>query len=164
MITTARLVLRPLRRDDTEAIHEALGDAEVLRYWSTPPHRSIDETQRWMEASVLGVETRGAIELAVEHAGAVIGRVGFWRPEEIGFFFVRRFWGQGFAREAVRASIDFAFASKTWEEIRADVDPRNLPSLRVLENLGFRQVGRAERTYFIDTEWADSVYLRLARP
>jgi RimJ/RimL family protein N-acetyltransferase len=136
-----------------------MGDAEVMRYWSTPPHGTLDETARWVEANL----SHGGIELAVEDAGAVVGRVGFWKPEEIGFFFVRRAWGKGFAREAIGASVAFAFASTAWAEIRADVDPRNAGSLRVLEGLGFRRVGHAERTYCIAGEWADSVYLRLPR-
>jgi RimJ/RimL family protein N-acetyltransferase len=159
MIRTARLVLRPLRLDDARAVHEALGDAEVMRYWSTPPHRTFEETERWVQASL-----DGSIQLAVDLDGSFIGRVGFWRSEEIGFFFVRRAWGRGFAREALSASVAHAFRVTSWQEIRADVDPRNDASLRVLERVGFRRTGTAERTYCIAGAWSDSVYLHLRRP
>jgi len=44
---------------------------------------------------------------------------------------------------------------------RADVDPRNARSLKLLKNLGFRETGTAKRTYQIGDEWTDSVYLEL---
>jgi ribosomal-protein-alanine N-acetyltransferase len=163
MLRTERLSLRPLRRDDAEALHRAFGDPEVMRYWSTLAHATLDRTRRWVDAAVLGAEQGGAIELAVVHGEETIGRVGFWRQEEIGFLFVRSAWGQGFAREAVGAGIEHAFAVKDWSEIRADVDPRNAGSLRLLERLGFERTGEAKRTYCIDGVWVDSVYLRLPR-
>jgi RimJ/RimL family protein N-acetyltransferase len=46
----------------------------------------------------------------------------------------------------------------------ADVDPRNVASLRVLDRLGFKETGRAERTFLLGDEWCDSVYLALQRP
>jgi [ribosomal protein S5]-alanine N-acetyltransferase len=45
--------------------------------------------------------------------------------------------------------------------IDADVDPRNKASLRLLQGLGFDEVGRASRTWNIGGEWCGSVYLRL---
>ena len=44
------------------------------------------------------------------------------------------------------------------------IDPNNLRSIALLQRLGFRQSGRAERTWCIGGEWADSVYFELARP
>ena len=46
--------------------------------------------------------------------------------------------------------------------LRADVDPRNEPSLRLLTLHGFVETGRAARTWHIAGEWCDSVYLELA--
>jgi ribosomal-protein-alanine N-acetyltransferase len=134
-----------------------------MRYWSTPPHGALEEAERWVAISVEAAERGSAIELAVEHEGALIGRVGFWRPEEIGFLFFRRAWGHGFGREAVARAASHAFEVTTWPEIRADVDPRNVASLRLLERVGFRETGRAEKTYLVGGEWAESVYLRLGR-
>ncbi len=45
--------------------------------------------------------------------------------------------------------------------IKADVDPRNVLSLRLLRKLGFVETGLAERTLLIGDEWVDSVYLEL---
>lgn len=50
------------------------------------------------------------------------------------------------------------------ERVKADVDPRNVGSLRVLEKLGFKEIGRAERTFETHLGWCDSVYLAVENP
>jgi RimJ/RimL family protein N-acetyltransferase len=45
--------------------------------------------------------------------------------------------------------------------LTADVDPRNQPSLRLLERFGFVVTGAASRTWLVGDEWCDSVYLEL---
>jgi RimJ/RimL family protein N-acetyltransferase len=45
--------------------------------------------------------------------------------------------------------------------VRADVDPGNAGSLKLLERLGFKRTGTAERTFKIGEMWVDSVYLEL---
>ena len=100
-------------------------------------------------------------DFIVEHRGRLIGKAGCWRLPEIGFIFVPAAWGQGFAFEALSAVIGRVFARFPIPALRADVDPRNGASLRLLGRLGFREVARAERTWKIGDEWCDSVYLEL---
>ncbi len=94
----------------------------------------------------------------------MIGKAGLWNRNELGFLFSPTVWGKGYAREALQAVIDRAFRDRGHEEIRAEADPRNERCLRLLTHLGFRETGRAERTYHIGGEWSDSVYLSLAKP
>lgn len=162
--TTSRLVLRPLVLADALALHEGFSDPDTMRYWSRPPHTTFAETEAWVRASVEAGEAGRSIELAADHQGRFIGRVGFWQGNEVGFLFLRTTWGKGLAREAVGAAIDHAFSVRDWPDIQADVDPRNERCLRLLAALGFRTIGRAPRTYCIAGEWADSVYLTLPRP
>lgn len=56
---------------------------------------------------------------------------------------------------------------ETWPDVgslKADVDPRNTASLRLLEKSGFVETGRKENTYETHFGWCDSVYLGLERP
>jgi ribosomal-protein-alanine N-acetyltransferase len=64
----------------------------------------------------------------------------------------------------MQAVIPHVFATSDVPELRADVDPRNAASLRLPGKFGFHECGRAERTFFLYGEWADSVYLALPRP
>ena len=163
LIVTARLVLRRARVEDLEAMHEVLADPRATRYWSTPPHADMDETRRWLD-SMIAAPADESDDFIVEHEGRVIGKAGCWRLPEIGYILHPRHWGRGLAREALEAILPRLFGRFAIPAVTADVDPRNTASLRLLRGLGFRETGRAERTWCIDGEWSDSLYLSLERP
>jgi len=151
--------MRRARWDDLEAIHAIMSDPEVMRFWSTPPHASLEQTRAWLEPMVSADAGEGD-EFVLEHGGEVIGRLGAWRLPEIGFFLRRDRWGQGFATEALEAFARHA-ARRGLEALTADVDPRNQACLNLLTRAGFRETGRATATFVVDGEVCDSVYLRL---
>lgn len=161
ILETPRLVLRRLAAYDAPALHEMLSDAETMRYWSTPPHREMAETEAWIAESVATTARGEAHDFAVLHQGRMIGRVAFWMGNEIGYLFHRDVWGQGIAREALAALLRYGFGTLGFQSVRADVDPENLRSLALLERLGFERTGTAERTFKIGERWTDSVYLEL---
>ncbi|MBK8159646.1 MAG: GNAT family N-acetyltransferase [Rhodospirillaceae bacterium] len=164
ILTTPRLTLRPLAMSDAPALHQWLSDPQVMRYWSTLPHTEIAQTEAWVQSSLDAMAKGEAQDFAVLHDGRVIGRVAFWQGDEIGFLFDPKAWGKGFASEALRAIAAYGFEVLGFDEIRADVDPDNAASLRVLERVGFKRTGFAEKTFEIGGKWFDSVYLSLKRP
>jgi RimJ/RimL family protein N-acetyltransferase len=143
-------------------MHAILSDARAMRYWSSEPHRTIDETERWL-AGMIALPPEESADFIVEHEGRVIGKAGMWRQPEIGFILDPQVWGRGFAWEALRAAIACAFGRFAIPAITADVDPRNASSLGLLGRLGFVVTGQAARTYEIGGEWCGSVYLALHR-
>lgn len=163
-LTTERLTLRPLVLSDAPALHAWLSDPEVMRYWSTLPHTKAEETEAWVQLSLDEMAKGNAQDFAVLCEGRVIGRVAFWQGDEIGFLFDPTVWGKGYASEALRAITAYGFATLGFQEIRADVDPDNVASLRALERVGFQRTGTAEKTFEIGGKWFDSVYLSLPRP
>ena len=60
---------------------------------------------------------------------------------ELGYWLGLSYWGQGFATEAARAVIDYAFADLKLESIQADARVTNPASRRVLEKCGFQWTG-----------------------
>jgi RimJ/RimL family protein N-acetyltransferase len=161
VIETERLILRPLMSYDAPAMHEMLSDAETMRYWSTLPHRSLVETETWVNEAVATNRRGEGHDFAVLHEARVIGRSAFWSGNEVGFLFRRAVWGRGFAGEAMSAMLRFGFDSLGFKSARADVDPNNTRSLQLLDRLGFKERGRAQRTFKIGDEWFDSIYLTL---
>lgn len=158
-LTTPRLRLRRARADDLEAIHAIMADAETMRYWSTPPHATLDETRRWLEG-MLSADPAEGDEFVLEHDGEVIGKLGAWRLPEIGFLLRRDHWGQGFAAEALEGFVRY-IAARGATHLTADVDPLNHASLALLTRAGFHETGRASGTYDVGGRLCDSVYLRL---
>lgn len=133
-----------------------------MRYWCTAPHRSIETTQEWLRAMIASTPEESE-DFIIEYEGNVVGKVGFYRLPEIGFILRRDLWGRGLVSEAASAVIEHVFQMRDVEELQADVDPRNVASIRVLERLGFVETGRAERTYCIDGAWTDSIYFARKR-
>jgi [ribosomal protein S5]-alanine N-acetyltransferase len=163
ILRTQRLILRRPRSDDVAAMHAILRDPLAMRYWSTLPHTKVAETEAWVAKTIDAINAGECDDFFVEHEGLLIGKAGLWNRNEIGFLFSPASWGKGFAREALQAVIDRAFRECGHEEIRAEADPRNERCLRLLARLGFRETGRAQRTFHIGGEWSDSVYLSLPK-
>jgi [ribosomal protein S5]-alanine N-acetyltransferase len=159
-IRTARLTLRPAVLDDLEAFHAILSDAAAMRYWSTPPHRSLDQSRTWLQ-SMIDIPAQEGEDWVIDLDGRAIGKAGLWRFPEIGFILHPAYWGRGYAEEALRPVLARAFGRHRLAHVEADVDPRNTASLRLLTRLGFVETGRAERTLKVGDDWCDSVYLRL---
>lgn len=162
-IVTERLILRRAREEDVEAMHAVLSHPLAARYWSTPPHQDMEETRDWL-ATMIAADPRESEDFVVEHGGRVIGKAGCFRLPEIGYILHPDRWGRGLATEALSAVIPHIFAYHPIEAIRADIDPRNTASIRLLQKLGFAVSGRASRTWQIGGEWCDSIYLALPRP
>ena len=156
-IKTKRLVLRHFKVEDAVALHPIFADREAMRFWSSAP-KSLAQTEEFVRETIRAYQAGTGDDFVVLFEGAVIGKAGLWRANEIGFIFFRSVWGAGIASEAVRAIMSRA-SMRGVTSIIADVDPRNERCLRLLEKLGFVQTGAAKRTVLVDDEWADSVYL-----
>ncbi len=162
MIRTERLLLRPPRPDDLPAMHRILSDPAAMRYWSSLPHAGIDETRLWLDA-MMGAPAGENCDFIVDLDGQAIGKAGCHRLPEIGYILDPAHCGRGYAAEAVEAAIRHIFATRDVAALRADVDPRNHASIRLLERLGFEPVGSASRTWLIGDEYCDSLYFELRR-
>jgi RimJ/RimL family protein N-acetyltransferase len=162
-IRTERLLLRRAVPGDLPAFHEIMSDPRAMRYWSEPAHEKIEQTQGFVDF-LCGCPGNGGDDWVIEFRGRAIGKAGAWNPPEVGFLLHPDHWGRGYMTEAMGTLIPRLFARHDVPALTADVDPRNAASLRLLDRLGFREAGRAERTMLWGDEWCDSVYLALPRP
>jgi [ribosomal protein S5]-alanine N-acetyltransferase len=176
---TERLVLRPPRTGDVVEIRRLLrANNEHLRPWNPapPPHEdptSITEVSNtvlrnrrdWKHGAgyVFMVAERetpsrfvGKIALSGIMRGAMHGAyLGYWVAAES--------QGHGVATEAIGAVLDFAFGPANLHRVQAAIMPRNERSLRVVEKLGFRREGVAERYLQIAGKWEDHVLFAKTR-
>lgn len=160
-IRTPRLVLRSARADDLEAMHAVLSDPRATRWWSTPPHETLEQTKAWLDGMIANGPDHP--DFVVELDGRVIGKAGFYRMPDVGYILHPDVWGRGLAGEAVGAAIDHVFRTRDVDTLTADVDPGNAASIRLLERLGFVPVGSAKRTWNVGGAWKDSLYYALSR-
>lgn len=164
MIQTRRLVLRPARDSDLDALHRVFSNHEAMRYWSHPAHDTLARTRDTLDGLIASYADTG-LEFVLDRDGTVIGKAGMWRIGEIGYILHPDHWRQGLMHEALSALLPAAFARHaTLAHLTAEIDPRNTASAALLTRLGFHETHRAERTIEIGGEWCDSSYWRLDRP
>lgn len=134
-ILTARLRLRPVAASDEEAVVAALNDLDVTGWLAVVPHPYGPEDFRWF----LGSVARPGETFAVEDDAGLAGIVGAGR--ELGYWLAPRVHGRGYATEATRAILAEQLACDP-QPVRSGYFEGNLRSARVLEKLGFVEVGR----------------------
>ena len=169
-LESPRLRLRPYRQDDARAIYALYSDPVVTRYWSFPAWTRREQASDYLAAR-MALETPAvyAWALAAREGDRLIGTTtlfslsGPHKRAEIGYSLLPARQGQGLATEALRAVLGHAFGPLGLERIEADVDPRNEPSWRLLEKLGFRREGLLRNRWRVDGEVCDSFLYGLLR-
>lgn len=141
-LETERLYLRAWRPDDFEAFAEMNADADVQRHLSGAP-LSRSDAWRSLATSVGQWTLRGYGTWAVERKsdGVLLGKVGIIHPEgwpgiEVGWTLAKHAWGHGYATEAARASIDYAFITLPLERVISIIHPQNAASQKVAARVG----------------------------
>jgi [ribosomal protein S5]-alanine N-acetyltransferase len=163
MIKTKRLLLRRARLDDAAEMYKILSNEAAMRYWSSPPHSEFTQTQAWV-ADMVAAAQNTSEDFIIEIDGRVAGKVGAYKLPEFGYILHPDFWGHGIATEALSAFLGHIWRTRPdIAALTADIDPRNIASVRLVEKLGFRETGRAERTFETHIGWCDSVYFAVDR-
>ncbi|MBQ7592168.1 MAG: GNAT family N-acetyltransferase [Clostridia bacterium] len=157
-LETERLVLRPFREDDAEAMFRGwTSDPEVTEFLTWETHRSADETRGLLARWVSEYEKPERLNFAIEQkeTGALIGGIdvvgylgGVTGTPVIGYNLAKRYWGRGYMTEACRAVLDLLFL-RGYRTVRIDAMEENVRSIRVIEKCG----GRYLRT---DEEYTES--------
>jgi [ribosomal protein S5]-alanine N-acetyltransferase len=104
-VRTERLLLRRARASDLDAFHALFSDPVAMRYWSTAPHASLEETRAWLD-SMLTTPPELGDDFVLEKDGAPVGKVGCFRLPDVGFILKRELWGQGLAEELARVGFE----------------------------------------------------------
>ncbi|AOH85419.1 GCN5 family acetyltransferase [Sphingomonas panacis] len=144
IFASERLVMRPQRVEDAEALHLAYRDVELMRFWSNGPHASVAETRDYLTARSGPSPWRGwVMTLADDDTAIGTLAAGEKRPGvvEIGYLLARAHWGRGYAREGVSRLLDLLFREEGARRVFADTDPENDASNRLLRSLGFTLEG-----------------------
>ncbi|MDU8944961.1 GNAT family N-acetyltransferase [Ovoidimarina sediminis] len=164
LIRTERLTLRPLRDADWRQMQKLGGVPEVARMMlmlTVPwPEAAV---RQWIATSAF--RGRPGYRLAVErNDGGLIGSVGFGPDHSLNYMIDRRFWGRGYASEAVRAFLADLFARfPEIDVIEADHFADNPASGAVLRKLGFEKTGTGLGASKARVERAPNVLYRLSR-
>lgn len=145
-----RLRLRALRSEDATALVALGGDPDVARHTTRVPHPfTMEDAHRFIERSasrrgggVVGTEEGYVFAMEKRIDDTLIGLFEIDLEKDghsaiLGYWLGKPYWGHGFATEALKRAVSFAFANLGLERLRAGIHPDNPVSGRVLEKARF---------------------------
>ena len=161
---STRLVIRRFASGDAEALASYRSDAEVARYqdWECP--YPVSEAREFIASlhdlapGTPGTWFQFAVSLAP--SGPLIGDAALRtcrsdpRQAELGFTFAPAHQRRGYATEAVRAVVQYAFSQLKMHRVFSRTDARNLRAQRLLERLTFRREGELREGTWFKGAWA----------
>jgi RimJ/RimL family protein N-acetyltransferase len=145
VISTERLILRKMNKDDVEHLMQIFSDPEAMKYY--PATKDEKQTMEWIDWTLGNYAKYGVGLWIVENkeTGEFLGQCGIV-PQgvdgvtemEIGYLFARRVWGKGYATEAAIACKKYGFDQIKLKKIISLPDVHNIPSAKVAERIGMK--------------------------
>ncbi|PRY61729.1 GNAT family N-acetyltransferase [Glycomyces artemisiae] len=146
-LKTGRLSLRPLAAADAQALAPINADPEVMRYIGEGAPRTLEQTEALCAKVAAHWDDHGwgAFAVTEQDGGAFVGLALLATPSflpeilpatEVGWRIARDRWGRGYAPEAARAVIGFAFTELGLDRVVSCIHSENAASIRVAEKLG----------------------------
>lgn len=170
-VRTRRLLLRPMREADVDALVAYRSLPEVCRWVPFEPMTAEAVRDRvrgaWSRRSLDQPGQGLALGVEIAASGELAGDVDlFWvsgehRSGEIGYVFNPRHAGHGYATEAAHAVLHLAFDALTLHRVIARVDADNRPSARVAQRLGMRQEAHLIENEWFKWHWSDELQFAL---
>ena len=145
VLETGRLIVRHFHVCDAEAMDTVFGDAEVMRFEPGV------QTKQWVRDWLCGCLENyykkwgfGRWALVEKSSWRTIGYcdlfyfedIGGQSEIEIGYRLARRYWGKGYATEAVLAVRDYGFGTLCMARLISMIDSQNAACIRVAEKAG----------------------------
>jgi ribosomal-protein-alanine N-acetyltransferase len=143
VLETERLRLREFAESDVDALQAVLGDPVAMQYYPAPFDRQGVEAWITKNRDRYQRDGYGLWAMLLKDTGELIGDCGCTVQEvegrnevEVGYHVRRDLWGKGYATEAARACMGYAFAKIGTERVISIIRPENVQSKRVAEKNG----------------------------
>jgi ribosomal-protein-alanine N-acetyltransferase len=163
-LNTTRLLLRPLNEQDAPALFGIFSDARVAQYLARGAWSSISLAHERIARDIDALSTGKYLCLGVVRRDdeKLIGECSLFnrsqqsRRAELGYALDHEAWGQGYINEALEALLTYGFSEMALNRVEADIDPRNQPSAKTLERLGFQKEGHLRERWIVNGELSDT--------
>lgn len=170
-LITPRLVLRTFEDRDIAPFIAYRSDPEVAKYqsWDAPyPEEEAIDFVEAMKSATPGIPGdwyQLAIELLA--TGDIIGDCAFYICDdddlqaEIGFTLSRAHQGKGYATEAIKRLLDYLFGDCNLHRVRANCEPANIASVKLLKRVGMRCEGHFIKSLWLKKHWVDELWFAI---
>ncbi len=147
IIETKRLFLRELKLSDTEELSQILCDNNSMKYYPRP--FTTTEVERWIKRSVDSYRknNHGLWAVILKETGEFLGDCGITIQEidgellpELGYHIKKQYCNRGFASEAAKVCISYAFERLSLNTLYTYTDTQNIPSIKVAQKIGMKYI------------------------
>jgi RimJ/RimL family protein N-acetyltransferase len=160
--------LRDFRSADRDDLLAITGDDRVTTWMSFDSHTR-DKAERMLDTFIAdaAAEPRTVYGLAIIRSDEdrVIGFVRLAnsgvQAAKLGYMIAADHWGHGYATDATRTVLRFAFGPLALHRVTAAIGPENSASIAVVKNLGFSYEGHLRDHVFTNGAWRDSLLFSL---
>ncbi|MFI4975741.1 MAG: GNAT family N-acetyltransferase [Caulobacterales bacterium] len=157
VLETARLILRPVRESDVDAVQRGFGQWEVVRWlhagipWPYPPDGAATNMVDTLKHMAGGGKSIWAITLK-DGPDELIGRIDLWpgdgkTRDNRGFWLAPEYKGRGLMTEAAERVTEYAFMDLGWPHLWLTNAEANVASGRIKEKQGARLIERVPGQY-----------------
>ena len=157
IIETSRLILRPFRLEDAQAMYENwASDPEVTKYMTWPTHFGVEISSMVLSdwTSHYAEENYYQWAIVLKELGQPIGSISVVRfhdrigKAEVGYCVGKAWWHRGIMTEALGAVIRFLLHKVGFNRVEACHDPNNPSSGKVMAKCGMRFEGTQRQASF----------------
>ncbi|TND05126.1 MAG: acetyltransferase, ribosomal protein N-acetylase [Bacteroidetes bacterium] len=171
-LSSERLLLRKLRRNEAPEMLFLRSDERVMRYIDKARTTSIEEAQKWVDMIIDGIDKNELINWGITVKGdeKLLGTLGFWniRKEhsraEIGYNLHPDSWNKGIMSEAIGMALKYAFNVMNLHSIDANINPANEASASVLTKNGFVREAYYKENFFYNGNFLDTAVYSILNP
>ena len=166
VLKTERLILRPFRESDAEAMFENWAhDPEVTKFLTWTPHKNVEETRALLKLWEEESKRLNVYHWAIELQGELIGDIALVSVTDngtavTGYCLCKRFWGRGIMTEAYAAVLKYLFEEVGLHRIESCHAVHNPASGKVMEKCGLKYEGTKRKAFrLLSTgEWEDIAF------
>ena len=172
VLTTERLLLRAINKEDAPEIFILRSDERVMKYIDRPRATSADDAEKWIEMMLDRKKDGTGIlwGISLKNEKKLIGNIMFFNTDlancraELGYSLMAEFHRKGLMNEALKVIIKYGFEMLNLHSIEACINPANTASAGILAKNGFVQEAYFKENYLFNGKFLDSIIYSLLAP
>ncbi|AMG61527.1 GNAT family N-acetyltransferase [Staphylococcus lugdunensis] len=160
------MIIRALEETDLEFVHQLNNEYSIMSYWFEEPYQSLSELQHLYNKHILDEDERRFIIEQDDHAIGIVELVEIdfvHRNCEVQIIVDPDYSGHGFAKQAFKMAIDYAFLVLNMHKVYLYVDVNNEKAVHIYETHNFNIEGTLKEHFYTNGEYRDCYVMGLLK-
>lgn len=164
VLESERLLFRAFELGDAPGFFSLRSDKRVMQFMDSVWHRSLSDSEAKIKEILEDFKAKKGINWVIveKNTNKFAGYFCFWkldrhnRRAEIGYSLLPEYWGKGYMTETLQLLLNFGFQEMAIHGMEANVNSKNVASIKLLLKLGFQKEAHFRENYFFEGKFLDS--------